>query len=80
MLNQSITDVSCKDSRIGASRLKRLVGATSSKAIAPALAKLAASALIVASAGLARITLAPLVPSKDRFSPRSASRWRSGSS
>jgi hypothetical protein len=50
MLNQSTTNVSCKDSRIGASRLKRLVGATSSKPLAPALAKLAASALIIASA------------------------------
>ena len=51
MLNQSTTNVSCKDSRIGASRLKRLVGATSSKHLAPALAKLAALALIIASAG-----------------------------
>ena len=51
MLNQSTTNVSCKNSRIGASRLKRLVGATSSKPLAPALAKLAASALIIASAG-----------------------------
>ena len=51
MLNQSTTDVSCKNSRIGASRLKRLVGATSSKPIAPTLAKLAALALIIASAG-----------------------------
>jgi hypothetical protein len=51
MLHQSTTNVSCKDSEIGASRLKRLVGAASSKPLAPALAKLAASALIVASAG-----------------------------
>ena len=51
MLNQSTTDVSCKDSRIGAGRLKRLVGATSSKPLAPAIVKLAASALIIASAG-----------------------------
>jgi hypothetical protein len=51
MLNQSTRNVSCKDSRIGASRLKRLVGATSPKPLAPALAKLAASALIIASAG-----------------------------
>jgi hypothetical protein len=51
MLNQSTTNLSCKDSRTGASRLKRLVGAPSSKPLAPALAKLAASALIVASAG-----------------------------
>lgn len=51
MLNQSTTNVSCKDSGIGASRLKRLVGATSSKPLAPALAKFAAASLIVASAG-----------------------------
>ena len=51
MLNQSTTNVSCKDSRIGVSRLKRLVGATSSKPLAPTLAKLAASALIIASGG-----------------------------
>ena len=50
MLNQSTTNVSCKESRIGASCLKRLVDATSSKPIAPSLAKLAASALIIASA------------------------------
>ena len=50
-LNQSTTNVSCKDSRIGASHLKHLVGATSSKPLAPVLAKLAASALIIASAG-----------------------------
>ena len=51
MLNQSTTNVSCKDSRIGASCLKPLVGATSSKPLAPALAKLAAASLIIASAG-----------------------------
>jgi hypothetical protein len=51
MLNQSTKNVSCKDSRIGASRLKCLVGATSSKPLAPTLAKLAASALIISSVG-----------------------------
>lgn len=51
MLNQSTANASCKDSKIGASRLKRLVGAASSKPLAPTLAKLAASALIIASAG-----------------------------
>jgi hypothetical protein len=51
MVNLSTTNVGCKDSEIGASRLKRLVGETSSKPLAPALAKLAASALIIASAG-----------------------------
>jgi hypothetical protein len=51
MLKQSTTNVSCKDSRIGASRLKRLVGATSSEPLAPILTKFAASALIIASAG-----------------------------
>jgi hypothetical protein len=51
MLNQSTTNVSCKDSRIGASRVKRLVRATSSKPLAPTLAKLAAASLITASAG-----------------------------
>ena len=51
MLNQSTTKVSCKVSKIDASRLKRLAGATSSKPLATALAKLAASALILASAG-----------------------------
>jgi hypothetical protein len=80
MLNQSTTNVSCKDSKIGASRVKRLVRATSTKPLAPTLAKLAAASLITGRRASARTTLAPLVGSKDRFLPSSAWPWRSGSS